>query len=352
MKVFVLGDGCREHALQKTLERFGHEVVGEDDADLVIVGPEGPLVDGYVDKNKSKKCFGPNRAGAQIEGSKLHAKKIMDSLGIPNAKVLDDSWSPDKVYKTDGLAGGKGVFLPKTLLEFWKVKEALKKFEYPSFAEEKLSGQEFSALAFCDGTKVEMMPLAKDYKRRFDNDEGPNTGGMGAYAPVENLLTEEELNQVKEWMTVVVQKLGYRGVLYGGFIKTEGGLKVLEFNCRFGDPEAQAILPLLKTDLVEICLQCIGGGLEPVEWYSTKCVAVTLVNSGYPTKGWETSVPITVSTENIFINDKGSLNGGRVATVYGLGSTLEDARQHAYEEVDRVDFHDKDFRNDLANPIA
>ncbi|MFQ5575272.1 MAG: phosphoribosylamine--glycine ligase, partial [Terriglobia bacterium] len=327
--------------------------------------------------------FGPGRNEARIEGSKSFAKEIMERCNVPTAKwrLFGDyreardfvkSHSMPVVVKADGLAAGKGVTV---CFDRAQAFEALKDcFERNTFGEagktvvieEYLHGEEVSVLCFSDGTTVLPMTPAQDYKRAFDHNEGPNTGGMGSYSPVPALSERVFSTIIERIMKPVIRGLaeegaGYKGVLYGGIVLTDQGPKVLEFNVRFGDPETQAVLPRLKSDLVEIMLAAVEGRLDTIEidWSKDKCVTVVLASGGYP-GNYRTSVPIrglkaAAREKGVDIFHAGTevsaghivTAGGRVLNVCGRGRTFEEARRRAYGAVDQIKFDGAQYRTDI-----
>ena len=272
--------------------------------DLVIPGQEHELVHGIVDalQHIQVPCFGPSQKAASIEGSKVFSKHIMTQCCIPTATCeictefdtaiahLRSRGFEKCVIKADGLAGGKGVFLPNNepqaiqILENMFLKKTLGKAGETVIIEERLYGQEVSVMGFCNGTNVFLMPQSQDYKRFGDDDTGLNTGGMGSHAPV-FVLDNEEICAVKMYMERVVKNLHYVGILYAGLIKTKDGIFFLEFNCRFGDPEAQVLLSLLETDLYSIAFDCIHGkNIENIHWKNGYATNVVLSHLSYPTE--------------------------------------------------------------------
>jgi len=416
MKVLVVGGGGREHAMIRALSRSpsrpelfcapGHagiakdaeilRVGGEDtDAmvsaarasgiDLVLVGPEAPLVSGLVDALEAAgiAAFGPTRAAAQLEGSKQFAKNLMRDAGVPTAAYSVVSSKQEAlgqlgrtsypvVLKADGLAAGKGVIIAPTEAE---AREAVEVFfteqrfgETQVVIEEFLEGEELSLLALCDAENVLPLAPAQDYKRIFDGDEGPNTGGMGSYSPVPG-VAESEVEEFAELVHRPIvdamrdRGLPYRGVLYAGLMLTESGPKVLEFNCRFGDPETQAVLPRLRSDLIGLCLATrTDGGLSGLEADFTDGSAVTVVlaSGGYPESSSKGDVirglDEAEGMEGVEITHAGTADeggrivtaGGRVLNVTGVGATAADARRRAYDAAERISFDGKQMRSDIA----
>ncbi len=422
MKVLVVGSGGREHALAWKL-RQSPEVdelfvapgnagtanlaenvpVPSDDVDellrfarsaeidLTVVGPEGPLAAGIVDafQEACLNAFGPTKAAARIESSKSFAKGLMLRHGIPTAAAeVFDSYADAATYleacpvpvvvKADGLAAGKGVVVARTpeeareALRSQMVDRQLGAAADTVLIEECLEGQEVSVFAFVDGEYVSPLVAACDYKRAGDGDTGPNTGGMGSFSPplasvwtadLETRVRAEIMEPVARAM--VSEGYPYRGMLYLGLILTASGPKVLEFNCRFGDPEAQVILPRLKADLAEVMMCTALGDLDRVaiEWGATACVGVVVASGGYPVKyrtGYEISglddqigtVVFHAGTKAVSnangVADGIVTDGGRVLSVTATGQTLAEARATAYCGVERIRFKDSFSRRDIA----
>ena len=351
--------------------------------DLVVVGPEVPLVAGVVDALEASgiAAFGPSGAAAELEGSKAFAKQLMADAGVPTASyvVLANregalehlaNASYPAVLKADGLAAGKGVIICESEAE---AREAIEVFfgerrfgETTVILEEFLEGEELSLLALCDGENVVPLAPAQDYKRIFDGDEGPNTGGMGSYSPVPGFGStevEEIIEAVHRPMLAAMAARGapFHGVLYAGLMVGPGGPKVLEFNTRFGDPETQAVLPRLRSDLLELCLAAREpGGLAGVEAEFGEDWAVTLVlaSAGYPESSSKGDVihGLTAAGELAEVTHAGTAErdgevvtaGGRVLNVTALGATPAEARDRAYDAAGRISFDGMQIRSDIA----
>lgn len=413
--ILLLGSGGREHALAMKLAESprcgtlyiapgngGTAQVGENVAlseedpaavadfavnagvGLVVIGPEAPLVAGVADAVRAAgiACFGPGAAGAEVEGSKRFSKELMGRAGVPTAAYgsftdeasalayVREQGAP-LVVKADGLAAGKGVVVATELAE---AEEAVRECFAGAFGaagstvviEEMLTGPECSLLAFTDGKTVRPMATAQDHKRALEGDLGPNTGGMGVYSPVP-IVTDDELAAMKQALVDTVAELAaegidYRGCLYGGFMLTPEGPKVLEFNARFGDPETQVILPRLENDLVEVMIACAEQRLDEVElsWRDSWAVAVVLTSAGYPgsyekgkvvtgVEDAEAMEGVTVYHAGTAVREDGELvtSGGRVLAVTALGETFEAARDLAYEACGKIDFEGKTLRRDI-----
>jgi phosphoribosylamine---glycine ligase len=414
VKVLVVGGGGREHAIVRALRRSarapkllcapgnaGIEAdarcleVGpgvealvacarEQACDLVVVGPEAPLVDGLVDALEAEgiAAFGPSAEAARLEGSKVHAKALMAEAGIPTAahavlRSRDEALeqlggaSYPVVLKADGLAAGKGVIICADEAEAAEAVETFfteRRFGQTEVVlEEFLEGEELSLLALCDGENVVALAPAQDYKRIFDGDEGPNTGGMGSYSPVggfDSAAISEICDSVHQPMVDLLARRGtpYHGVLYAGLMLTAEGPKVLEFNCRFGDPETQAVLPRLRTDLLDLfeASRRPGGlaGLEPLfdpNW----AVTVVLASAGYPQSsssgdlisGLDSVAPdVELTHAGTARTEAGIVTaGGRVLNVTGLGSGPAQARERAYAAAEMIEFDGKQMRTDIAS---
>lgn len=415
MRILVLGGGGREHAIVTSLLSSPHapqifcapgnggtagiatnvsiaegdpvfvaEWVQANAIDFVVIGPEAPLVMGVADflAADGVPVFGPEAAGAQLEGSKAFAKDLMERHGIATGRYLATGSQAEAlaylrehgapiVVKADGLAAGKGVTVAMTVAEAEQaVTDSFEgKFGEAGLVvvlEEFLEGPECSLLAFTDGTTVLPMLTAQDHKRAFDNDQGPNTGGMGVYAPVptvdDAILAEMVAILEKTVAALRADGIEYRGVLYGGFILTAGGPKVLEYNARFGDPETQVLLPLLETDLLDVLLATAEGRLAEVElaWRDGFAVSVVLASEGYP-GSYSTGKPITglkeaAAIEGVTVFHAGTAldangelvtAGGRVLNVTAVAPTFAEARDRAYRAVDCISFEGMQFRTDI-----
>ena len=412
--ILLLGSGGREHAIAKKLAaspRCGKlyiapgnggtsqegENISLDENDpaavaafakdhgcgMVVIGPEAPLVVGVADavREAGIPCFGPGAEGAQMEGSKLFSKQLMERAGVPTAaygsftdeqSALDyvNAQGAPLVVKADGLAAGKGVIVAT---ELEQALDAVHECFSGAFGdagntvvvEEMLTGPECSLLAFTDGITVRPMATSQDHKRALEGDLGPNTGGMGVYSPVP-IVTPEEHETMVAIMHQTVEQLhregiDYRGCLYGGFMLTPAGPKVLEFNARFGDPETQVILPRLQNDLVDVMLACAEQRLDEVElsWCDDWAVSIVLTSAGYPgsyEKGKViTGIEDAEALDGVTVYHAGTreqdgqilTNGGRVIDVTALGATFEDARNLAYAACEKIDFEGKTLRHDI-----
>ncbi|MFW2331820.1 MAG: phosphoribosylamine--glycine ligase [Nitrospinota bacterium] len=362
------------------------EFAKERSIDLTVVGPEAPLVAGIVDRfnDESLKIFGPSKLAAQLEGSKVFMKTILEKRSIPTAKYkvaerveegisFLELFDNKVVIKADGLCQGKGVIVPNNKEEaILAIKSMLtdKKFGAASnriIIEEALQGEEVSILAFCDGADILMMPSAQDHKRIFDNDQGPNTGGMGAYSPAPIVTKNMEAAIEKNIITKTVEALldagiSYKGILYVGLMITDDGIKVLEYNCRFGDPECQAIMVRLESDIIPILLATVDGQLKSskIQWSDDSSVTVVVSSAGYP-GGYETGKLISGIENynnrpniNLFVaganEDKtGNLvtTGGRVLSLTAVGPTIKDAIATVYKEIDSLRFDGAFYRKDI-----
>ncbi|MBD3879933.1 MAG: phosphoribosylamine--glycine ligase [Quinella sp. 1Q5] len=350
--------------------------------DLIVVGPEAPLVNGLVDKlnDAGIKAFGPTKTAAQIEGSKIFAKRLMKKYNIPTAafEVFDN---PDDakayireqgapiVIKADGLAAGKGVIVTKTLDEALNAVDEMKTFGAAGskiVVEEFMDGDEASVLALTDGDKIIPLIAAQDHKRVDDGDKGLNTGGMGAYAPapiVDATIAEQVEEKILKPTIEALKAEGivYRGCLYAGLMIKDGTAKVVEFNCRFGDPETQVILPLMESDLLELMIACADGSLsdKKVSWSKSSAVCVIMASGGYP-KAYKKNLPIDGLTKAKSLGamifhagtklkgDELVTSGGRVLGVTTTAPTLREAVDKAYRAVEVIHFEDVHYRRDIA----
>ena len=366
------------------------DLVERERIDLTVIGPEAPLVAGLADELEARGSwvFGPAREGARIEASKVWARRLCDKHGIPGPRARSftdpaeataylEELDPPFVVKADGLAGGKGVTVAETRDEARRaLKEALVDRVFGEaggtvLVEEFLEGREVSALALTDGRAVVPLMLAQDFKRALDGDRGPNTGGMGAYSPVPWVDAETQSRIVEDVLKATVRALDdegvrYRGILYAGLMLTSDGPKVLEFNCRFGDPETQAILPRLLSDLGESMLACLEGnlGVYRLRWTPQACVTVVLASGGYP-GAHQTGLVVdgleeAGRMEDVLVFHGGTARrdgrvvtaGGRVLSVTALGKDLAEARSRAYEACSRISFEGMHHRTDIALEAA
>ena len=352
------------------------------DVDLVVVGPEAPLVNGLVDELDAAeiKSFGPNKIAAQMEGSKIFAKNLMKKYDIPTAEfeIFDNPYYAKRyilmkdapiVIKADGLAAGKGVIVAKTVEEAVNAVDEMKNFGDAGnkiVVEEFMDGEEASVLAFTDGKTIVPMIAAQDHKRLLDGDEGVNTGGMGAYAPAP-IVTAEIMAKVEEKIlkptiaALNAEGITYKGCLYAGLMIVDGEPKVVEFNCRFGDPETQAVLPLLKSDLVDIMVACADGTLdkEKILWSDKSAVCVVMASGGYP-KAYKKNLPISGITKarlssNVFhagtamVDGQLVTSGGRVLGVTATAPDIHKAVKKVYKAVNLIKFEDMYYRKDIAH---
>ena len=410
MKVLVIGSGGREHAIVDALSRSPQvekifcapgnagiarqaECVAIRDTEverlrdfaaaegigLTVVGPEVALAAGVVDVFKAAglRIFGPTKAAARIESSKEFAKDLMAKYDIPTAayrsftdydqaRAYVASRPLPAVLKYDGLAAGKGVVIAQTLAE---ADEALKEMllddkfgEGKVVVEDFLTGPEFSLLCFVSGARVWPMVLSQDLKRAYDGDKGPNTGGMGAYSPLPFITAEDERFAVERIMrpmaaAMVAEGCPFEGVLYGGLMKTPDGIKVIEFNARFGDPETEVVLPRLKSDIVDIFCAVADGGDAQLEWDERPALGIVLASKGYPgsyEKGYEIKGLDRVEGTVYHMGTKADGDriltaGGRVLFVVGRGATLSEAREAALRDVARIECDNLFHRTDIGH---
>jgi len=416
MKILVVGGGAREHTIVWKLSQCPRvseiytapgnagtaqisrnldinatdiqallKVALEKKVDLTVVGPEAALAKGIVDEFQARglKIFGPTKAAAQIEASKVFAKELMQKYNIPcaasasfssytEAKKYLEQHPPPIVIKADGLAAGKGVIVAETMEQARQALSSIMQEKAFGSAgdrvliEEKLIGREMSVFSFADaGTSIPSMP-ACDHKPVFDGNRGPNTGGMGSYSPPQFLTAElfKTINDTIMQPTVRAMRsegLPYQGVLYGGLIITDAGPKVIEFNARFGDPETQVVLPRLKTDLLDIMLAVVNNNLDQIdiEWDDNVCVGVVMASGGYP-GSYKTGLPISGlddMDDGILVFHAGTkldpagkvvTIGGRVLTVAATADTIARAREKVYNNIARIKFEGGHYRRDIA----
>ncbi len=416
MKILVVGGGGREHtlvwkiaqsprvgkvfaapgnagtaAIAENLNLRPTDIEGlgkaakEKGIDLVVVGPEAPLASGIVDSfdKLGIPIFGPTKAATQIESSKVFARNLMEQYGIPCPKgATFSSYSEARKYlqkqrlpvvvKAEGLAAGKGVIIAGSLAEAHKALGDIMEAKIFSSAgdrviiDEYLSGREVSLIAFTDGKTVSPMVPACDYKKIGDNDQGPNTGGMGSYSPPGFFSAGMTKKVTKDILLPTVKAMAkeglpYKGVLYTGLMIVNGEPVVLEFNARFGDPETQVILPLLKTDLVDILMAVVQGNLDRVniEWSPETCVGVVAASGGYP-GSYKTGFPIQgidSLDKDVLVFHAGTklgndgiiyTDGGRVLTVVGVGKDMAEAREKVYRNIPNIYFEGCHYRKDIA----
>jgi len=336
--------------------------------DLVVVGPELPLVEGVADalRKNGVAIFGPSRAAAAIEGSKSFAKDVMRAAGVPTAQALSVA-RPPCVIKADGLAAGKGVFVCRTQEELEMALPAAAALGQPLVIEELLEGPEVSVFALCDGVNAVPLPAVQDFKRAYDGDEGPNTGGMGSYSPAPDVDVNELVDAIHRPVLAELARRDapFLGALFAGVMLTENGPRVLEFNCRFGDPETQSLLPRLEGNFLEALAATATGDAQQVEIPAGADAAVTLVIAagGYPESG-DIGSPITGIEDAEAIgalvfqagtavhHDRLVTNGGRILDVTALGSSTATARERAYEAAARISFAGARYRTDIAKEAA
>lgn len=406
-RVLIVGNGGREHAISDKLNREGHEIymLGENpgvsrfgtcidieeenlsdfckekDIDLVIIGPEAYLVDGLTDKLERAgiRVFGPNKDAAILEGSKAFAKDFMKKYEIPTAAYenftdfkkalayIEKSDFP-LVIKADGIAAGKGVIIAQDLNEGKAALEEImvnKKFAEAGASvviEEFLEGEEFSLLAFVSGEKIVPMKVVQDHKRAFDNDKGPNTGGMGVYMPIKN-ITDSDIEEAIEKVLkptalgMIEEERVFKGVLFAGLMKTKDGIKTIEYNVRFGDPETELIMLAMESSLFDIANKVIDGEEFEIKWNDKAYIGVVLASKGYPEdydKGFEIEGLDTLDSKIFHMgtkeeNDNILTNGGRVLIVCGEGDNLAEAREAAYRDVEKIKCENLFYRKDIGH---
>jgi phosphoribosylamine---glycine ligase len=398
VKVLVVGSGGREHALAWKLAHAPgltelhaapgnpgiatvgdcHPVRAEDgeslldlartlEVDLAVIGPEAPLVAGVADelRHAGVAVLGPGRAAARIEGSKTFAKDVMHAAGIPTAKRLAVA-RPPCVIKADGLAAGKGVFVCRTRAELEAGLRTAAAFPGPLVIEELLEGEELSVFALCDGEALLPLPAAQDFKRIGEGDRGPNTGGMGSYSPVRQLgegALEEILDRVHRPVLAELAQRGspFIGVLFAGLMVTADGPKVLEFNCRLGDPETQSILPRVSGDLLAALAAAAAGDLSGLDLTADDEAAVTVVLAAesYPARGdigspiegvqdAESAGALVFHSGTALQGEQLVTNGGRILSVTSTGETLAAARERCYAACELISFAGMQYRRDIA----
>ena len=413
MKVLVVGSGAREHAIvwklkqsnrveevivapgnagiaeiAKCIDIAADDIAGlkelavKESVDLTVVGPEVPLVLGIVDifKKEGLRIFGPDKHGALFEGSKSYSKAFMDQHNIPTAQYREFTnlesakdevgiFGFPLVIKADGLAAGKGVVICQDVQEAYATLDDMMKDKTFGDAgskvvfEEFLTGIEASVLCFVDGKTIKPMASAQDYKKAYDGDQGLNTGGMGAYSP--SRLFDESLDKhVNDKILMPFlegthkEGIEYKGIIFIGLMIKDGQAKVIEFNCRFGDPETQVVLPRLENDLVDVFDACIDGHLDKLDlkWSAKHAVGVVMASGGYPSAYEKGKVIHGLDTVNTIVfhagtkqnDDQVVTSGGRVLTVVSLNEHVNNARAHTYKELEKISFDNMMYRSDIA----
>ncbi|MFM1581773.1 phosphoribosylamine--glycine ligase [Helcococcus bovis] len=406
-RVLVLGNGGREHAISYKLFNEGHDIfmlgqnpgvakfgtcveISEDQIaefcknnmiDLVFVGPEKYLVDGIVDKleNEQIRVFGPNKRAAILEGSKSFSKNLMKKYYIPTAKFeIFEKIEEAKEYlknldfpiviKADGIAAGKGVIISESYessisdLEEIMINNKFNDAGKKVVIEEFLVGEEFSLMCFVSGNKVYPMKIAQDHKRAFDNDEGLNTGGMGAYLPIKH-ITEEDVKEAVDKIIIptaeamISENREFKGILFAGLMKTADGIKTIEYNVRFGDPESEIILQSMNSSLFDIANEIIDGNDINLEWDDKSHVGVVLASKGYPEiyeNGYEILGLEKIESQIFYmgtkeLNGKIVTNGGRVLIVCASAHTLEEAIEKAYKDIEKIECDNLYYRKDIGH---
>lgn len=407
MKILVIGKGGREHALSGAFKKDGHEVyclpgsdgmagvirvdyleetdidgivkfAKENSFDLVVIGPEAPLELGLADALRAAglNAFGPGKNEAQWETSKVYSKKMMKKYGIPTADFFEYSCLSDMideidgfdypyVVKKDGLAAGKGVYIINDELQKKNMLEAIRTDEGKYIIEEYLDGEEVSVLSVCDGKKALILPITRDYKKLNEGNLGPNTGGMGAIGPIklsEKVMSEVESVVNKTLNAMKSESQDYRGIIYAGLILSSKGVKVLEYNARFGDPETEALVHLIDDDWAELCLQASKGNLlkEKIRPSKIHACCVIMSSENYP-YGKSEAQKITGldKTGGVFVYHAGTelkdgdfyATGGRVLAVVATGESLRVARDKAYNEISNIDFKGAHYRKDIGSEV-
>lgn len=404
MNILIVGSGAREHALLYSLQKdhphynyygypgnpgmkiaaVGNEEFHRRNWDLVIIGPEAPLVDGMADELRKNNIpvFGPGASAALLEGSKAYSKRFMDKYEIPTAKFMEtedykkaliylDGFESLPVIKADGLAAGKGVFIPETkeeareVLESLLVGHALGASGAKLVIEERLEGPEISFFYLVNKKGYEYLGSARDHKRAYDGDQGPNTGGMGTYSPVPDVsdrdLEEIERIMEKTYKGILEEEMDYRGVVFIGCMRTTDGLKVLEYNVRFGDPETQVLMARFDSDFLELALAVANNkNLPPVKLRQEVALCVVLASKGYPGdlltdqrisfSSLDDDILLfsggTSSQEGVLVN-----SGGRVFSMVGLADNFTEARKKVYSNIDKVSFEGVWYRKDIGENL-